>query len=313
MRSVLRDSVACLLVFALPAAARAQDAATVERAAERAGERASEIARIHDRRISEASGIVASRKFPGVFWTHNDGNDDRLFAIARDGRVIGCAKIDANFHDWEDIAIDAKGDLYLADTGNNAGSRKHVAIFRLAEPDPRGWGEKRTPKLAIAQSWKIRFRGEPFDCESFFVRDDFGYLIAKSPPGVPAAVYRIDLRAREPELERVMTLPIDQPVTAADLSADGKELAVLTHRAVWIFPINGDVKRAAEVPPTRIAVPPGKVEGCTFSNDEILIVAESGEIFAAPHRTRNPATAPATAPATTPATIPATNGATTQP
>src|SRR4051812_49706568 len=87
------------------------------------GDNAVEIARISDRRISEASGIVASRRFQGVYWTHNDGDDNRLFAIRRDGSVIGCAKVDANLHDWEDIAIDDDGNLYIADTGNNAGGR----------------------------------------------------------------------------------------------------------------------------------------------------------------------------------------------
>jgi len=36
-----------------------------------------EIGRITNPRITESSGVVASRQFPGVFWTHNDGGGGR--------------------------------------------------------------------------------------------------------------------------------------------------------------------------------------------------------------------------------------------
>lgn len=248
-------------------------------------EKATEIARITDRRVSEASGIVASRRFPGVYWTHNDGDDNRLFAIRRDGSVIGFAKLDVNVHDWEDIAIDDDGYLYVSDTGNNSGNRKHLMICRVREPDPNKLAGRKMRTLKVDESWKVHFPGEPFNCESLFVwRGEF-YLISKLAAGTQAEVYRFDPKGKTPEMRKVATLPIDQPVTAADISADGNELAVLAHGALWIFQIGGDVTRSTEVKPTRISVPPGKVEGCCFADGEILIVAESGEIFAAPHKT----------------------------
>ena len=40
--------------------------------------------------INEASGIVASRKNPGVLWTHNDsGNDAKIYAISTSGETLG--------------------------------------------------------------------------------------------------------------------------------------------------------------------------------------------------------------------------------
>ena len=40
--------------------------------------------------IREASGLVASRKNPGVLWTHNDaGNSNRLYALNSQGRTLG--------------------------------------------------------------------------------------------------------------------------------------------------------------------------------------------------------------------------------
>ncbi|RYG42513.1 hypothetical protein EON79_18735, partial [bacterium] len=47
------------------------------------------IARIALPVIDEGSGIVASRRYPGVFWTHNDSGDAaRFFAIKADGTAV---------------------------------------------------------------------------------------------------------------------------------------------------------------------------------------------------------------------------------
>src|SRR4051794_35914104 len=87
--------------------------------------------------IPESSGIVASRKYPGVFWTQNDsGNPAEVFALAHDGKMIGKFSIAAKNIDWEDIAIDDDGHLYLADIGNNSCNRTEVQVYRIAEPDP---------------------------------------------------------------------------------------------------------------------------------------------------------------------------------
>src|SRR5256885_17165009 len=95
-----------------------------------------EVGRVRTKSLNEASGLVMSRKHPGVYWTHNDGGDGVLYAIRADGSEVGHAKIDAIFHDWEDIAIGSDGHLYLADIGNNDRRRHHMTVYRIDEPDP---------------------------------------------------------------------------------------------------------------------------------------------------------------------------------
>ncbi|VAX19112.1 hypothetical protein MNBD_IGNAVI01-2275, partial [hydrothermal vent metagenome] len=62
---------------------------------------------IESNEINEASGIAASRKNPGLFWTHNDSGDNaRLFAFDSLGRHRGEFLLAGiQNRDWEDIAI----------------------------------------------------------------------------------------------------------------------------------------------------------------------------------------------------------------
>src|SRR5687768_12447338 len=51
--------------------------------------------------ITESSGIVASRRYPNVLWTHNDGGYQFLFAVRPNGAFIhGYPVVGANLIDW---------------------------------------------------------------------------------------------------------------------------------------------------------------------------------------------------------------------
>src|SRR3954464_12793012 len=90
------------------------------------------VGRLEHPAIREASGIVASRRHPGVFWVHNDsGNPNFLFAVRRDGTLIREYAINVPNVDWEDIALDDDGHLYLGDIGNNGARLPLRVVYRL--------------------------------------------------------------------------------------------------------------------------------------------------------------------------------------
>src|SRR5271166_4020951 len=95
------------------------------------------LGRFDARALPEASGIAKSRRHPGIFWVHNDsGNPPVLFAIRKDGTIVREFRLAVPNLDWEDIAIDDQGHLYLGDIGNNIIPLKVRTIYRLDEPDP---------------------------------------------------------------------------------------------------------------------------------------------------------------------------------
>jgi hypothetical protein len=99
-------------------------------------------------------------------------------------------------------------------------------------------------------------------------------------------------------------LPIDEPVTAADLSDDARTLAVLSQHALHLFRIDGDVRKAAAegAEQQKISIPPLQLEGCCFNPAGVLLIAESGEIEQIELNDTKPTTKPTT---TTTTTIPA--------
>src|SRR2546430_15901349 len=88
------------------------------------------VARISDLRIKESSGVVASRRYTNVYWTHNDGGGPKkqvLYAIDREGNTRAFfSVIGATLHDWEDIAIDDGGHIYIGDKIGRASCRERV-------------------------------------------------------------------------------------------------------------------------------------------------------------------------------------------
>ncbi|MCY2953368.1 MAG: hypothetical protein NTU53_15520 [Planctomycetota bacterium] len=236
--------------------------------------------------IKESSGIVGSRQHEGVFWTHNDkGNAPLVFAIGRDGKFIGEFRLATKNADWEDIAADGEGNLYLAMTGNNDGKRKEVEVARFEEPDPQGKG-KRSKALRIREmtTWRLRYPGKPFDAESLFIHGGYGHIISKESDGRAPTMYRFSLVETEEAvtLERVGTIPVRTPVTGAAISEDGTTLAVLSRGALDVFRIDGDVAAAGTRRPMHFSLPDLQFEGCCFTGEGILMSAESRELYLLP-------------------------------
>lgn len=240
-----------------------------------------EIGRITHPRITESSGVAASRQFPGVFWTHNDGGGGKkqvLYAIARDGQLLGEIVVgDVLLTDWEDIAIDDEKHLFISDTGNNEAKRTEVMVHQIDEPDPKGAVRYVAPK----KTWRLKFPGEPFDCESLFVWQGSGYVVSKVFKDARAQIFRFPLSdQKEPAtLELVATTKIESPVTGADISPNGKLLGLVAKSGAFAYTINGDVAKAGKGKPHQTKFRHEHIEACTFVPEGLLATAESREIY----------------------------------
>jgi hypothetical protein len=202
------------------------------------------VGRLDHPAIREASGIVASRRHPGVFWVHNDsGNPPLLFAVKRDGSLVREYPVKVANLDWEDIAIDDEGHLYLGEIGNNGGRLPIRAVYRLDEPDPSKPAEG---PLSVTHASYYRFpRGGRFDAEGLFIDRGRAVVVAKTFDGREAGLFGVPLDPAPPLIrpalpEALGTLPeFHEPATGASLSADGRRLAVCSPAAARVYERDG--------------------------------------------------------------------------
>lgn len=228
--------------------------------------------------ITESSGLSTCGSDTNVFWTHNDGGRRSLYAITRTGKTVAEFVVDVpRVADWEDISRDAQGHLYLADIGNNEARRSQLSVHQFAEPDPMKPGRA----VVVTRSWQLSFPAKPFDCESLFIWQGYGYVISKAFKDGAAEIYRFPLADSNAVivLEFVAKLPVTSPVTGADLSSDGKMLGLVCKSGAYLFRVDGDVRRAATATPQRVKFREGQLEGCCFVPEGLLATSEQREIF----------------------------------
>jgi hypothetical protein len=127
--------------------------------------------------LNESSGLAASRRHPGVFWTHNDGGGPYLYAFDRAGKQRGRVRITgAKIYDWEDIAIGPGNHIFIGDIGDNERRRKHIIVYRVEEPDPVD------SKSKPAQPIVMRYPDDAHDAEALLVHPKTGdiYIVTKA-------------------------------------------------------------------------------------------------------------------------------------
>jgi hypothetical protein len=232
-------------------------------------------------RIPEASGIVKSRRYPGVFWVHNDsGNAPLLFAIRRDGQIIRQFRLEVPNIDWEDISIDDQGHLYLGDIGNNGGVLPLRAIYRIDEPDPAEPTD-RTLRASSATFYTFPTR-DPFDAEGLVYDGDTAIVVAKYLDRRPAGLFTVSLEAPAPlfqpaRLRPKGTLPhFTEPATGAALSERRDLLAVCSSGVTRTYERDEKVqwRLLSEV---RYRSQP--IEGIAWDGRDLVLVAEGGGLY----------------------------------
>ena len=210
-----------------------------------------------DPELAEVSGLAASQAQPGRYWSNNDGgNGETLQLIEADGtRVSGLVVADVTNTDWEDIAsfrLDGKPYLLVADTGDNGGLRKTLKLHVIEEPAKVRDGDRVPVAWTIEFAWPDGAR----DCEAVAVDAARGEVLLVSKKRVPPELFRLPLQPKDaaPQVaELVGTLSgITQPreqelrenpvygryrsqVSAADLSPNGRVLAVLNYSRIYFF------------------------------------------------------------------------------
>jgi hypothetical protein len=214
-------------------------------------ERPERIVKLEDDAIKESSGLVASRRNSGLFWTHNDSGDGPyLYAFDRRGSKRGVWLVEgAKAVDWEDIAAgpgpeQGRAYLYVGDTGDNDRVRAEVVVYRVAEPEvlpEDAASSKKNPRpTAEAEAIRLKYPDGKHDAEALMVHPRTGDLYIVTKEVGASGVYKLSApytSATINTLTRVgevrMPALFGGLLTGGDISPDGAHVVLCDYISAY--------------------------------------------------------------------------------
>ncbi|WEV27194.1 hypothetical protein OYE22_19815 [Streptomyces sp. 71268] len=241
---VVTCAFAAVLV-ALPAAPLGSAPAASASAAS-GGDRPSSFT-IQDERITESSGLAASRAHPGVYWTHND-SDDGPYVYAVDGetgRTVATVTLRGvgDPRDVEAISVGPDGQVYVADIGDNMGGTwPKVWIYAFPEP------KRLADTTVTAKQYTVQYADGPRDAEAMMVHPKTGrvYIVSKREEG--GGLYAGPARLSTTGVNRFERVgDVDVWATDGAFSPDGAHLVLRGYFESTLFDWrDGKPKKIAE-------------------------------------------------------------------
>ena len=203
-------------------------------------------------KLKEASGLVESRKTPGVLWLHNDSGDSpRLFAAKTSGVDLGTYSFaGADAIDWEDIAIgpgptSGESYLYIGDMGDNRSVRPNIQIYRVAEPAVDPAAGPKTVTLSGVEKFVLVYPDGAHNAETLMVdpKTSDVFIVTKVSSGI-SFIFRAAAplsNAGPITLEKVGSLdfgtaPLSGPATTGgEIAAAGDWIGIRTYPAAFLW------------------------------------------------------------------------------
>jgi len=254
--------------------------------------------------VPECSALIASPTQERLFWALSDSDGPvRLVPIRPSGlvalpagvapvfggkRYVGVDIVGARNLDWEALAADGAGNLIIGDVGNNLSRRRELVLYLVPEPQVGATSAAPARRLTFAWPDQTEFPDPELshDCEAIFWYKGRLHLLTKHRRDTLSRLWRAEIpaSANRAYLTLVGAFDAHGMVTDASLSPDGRRLAVLTYRMLWVFDLAAkpDNPLAAPALARPIDPPVGQwqLEGCAWTdNDTLLLGSEQGGLF----------------------------------
>lgn len=250
--------------------------------------------RIEHPQITESSGVVHTG---GAYWTHNDSNGGAVLfrsvdpSFPEDRTEVLTVPFARNV-DWEDIAV-LDGDVLVCDVGDNDRRREYLTVHRVRYRPQQG---ERLSGLDFVAKYPLRYPDGAHDTEGAFVADGKLHLVVKDRGEGRTSVYRFDELVAQEDLPRGqdnvpkklvdLRLPPGAQVTAADVHAGKRRLAVLTYGRIHVF----DLANLDGAPVRSDPIFGLQSEGLCFRGDDLVVTNEQRGVFVCPDYLDRPQT-----------------------
>ena len=179
-------------------------------------------------------------------WSHNDsGGNPMLYHYLLNGQVIDSVVIaGATNVDWEDLANDHAGTLFIGDFGNNTCDRTNLRIYRvstyaLASGIDTVFADTISFSYPDQNAFPPSGANLNFDSEAMIHSGDSLYLFSKNISSSAntgfTKFYRLPDAPGNYVAELIDSFYTNQQVTSADISDNDSVFVLLTYQSVFIF------------------------------------------------------------------------------
>ncbi|MEQ8218088.1 MAG: hypothetical protein RH981_07635 [Arenibacter sp.] len=197
-------------------------------------------------KLTENSGMVPA-KDSTVWFVMDRGNPDKIYQVNYKGDLVKELKVkNAKNNDWEDMARDENGNVFIGDFGNNSNDRKNLAIYKIPDPNEENADDIEAQKIEFNYPEQIHFPPKKnkmfYDAEAFFYYRNNFYIITKNrtqPFNGEALLYKVPAVEGNHNAQYLGSfIPPkgkNRQVTSADISPDGKTIVLLGNGTLWVF------------------------------------------------------------------------------
>ena len=243
--------------------------------------------------LEEVSGMEVVAGSDLIWMINDSGNAPKIYGyditqmkIAKTITISNVSNID-----WEDLASDQSGNLFIGDFGNNGNSRKDLAIYTIKDCSAIEGND--TNAIITSFYFKDQNRFPPrkknrnFDVEAFVSFNDYFYLFTRNRSSDfdgTTKLYKIPAKEGRFEAQLIDSFKTCDDerscqITGATLDHASGNIALLSESKVWIFSnfpeddVFGGTIEKLELKHS------SHKESITFKNSNILYIADEQKRF----------------------------------
>ena len=201
-----------------------------------------------EKKHKEVSGMVFHKPTDIIWMLQDKGNASELLGYTTVGKFSHTLTIENEENtDWEDLAQDKKGNLYIGNFGNNDNSRKDLRIVKIDGNSLKNSSTKTTQTTTFVYEDQTEFPPKKsellYDCEAFVTTDDAFYLFTKNrAKGFDGTfyVYKIPNKEGSFTAKKIATLQTCSQyktcaITGAAINETETKIALSSHDNVYII------------------------------------------------------------------------------
>ena len=183
-----------------------------------------------------------------VWIIEDSGNKDRIYQVNFKGELRKEFRVsNAKNKDWEDLAMDEEGNVYIGDIGNNNNRRDDLVIYKIPNPEEEKGDKIEAEKISFYYPEQKKFppkrKNLKYDAEALFYRSGNLFIITKNradPFDGEALIYMLPAKKGKHKARLIGSfVPCKQyypcRITSADISPDGEKIALLSYGKLWVF------------------------------------------------------------------------------